>query len=121
MESSGRRRRPGIYWILLPPDRLPHVQVDFCTANSGRADGVCRFGLADLSVKSAGKLSVPLQSGLRPPRGSIRVPVAGRDGCERSEMARESNFGELAEHSRRREAACRIPAAFMPALQTRRR
>ena len=46
--------------------------------------------------------SVPLQSGLRPPRGSVRVPVAPRDGCERSEMARESNFGELAEHSRRR-------------------
>ena len=86
--------------ILLPPDRLPHVQVDFSTSNSGRADGVCRFGLADLSVKSAGKLSVPLQSGLRPPRGSIRVPVAARDGCERSEMARESNFGELAEPRR---------------------
>src|SRR5580698_4269275 len=102
MESSGRRRRPGFYRILLPPDRLPHVQVDFCTSNSGRADGICRFGLADLSVKSAGKLSVPLQSGLRPPRGRIGVLVASREGCERSEMARESKLGELAEHSRPR-------------------
>src|SRR5580658_3235519 len=82
MESSGRRRRPGIYRILLPPDRPTHVQVDFCTPNSGRADGVCRFGLADLSVKSAGKLSVPLQFSLCSPRGSVGVPVAPRDGRE---------------------------------------
>jgi hypothetical protein len=42
--------------------------------------------LADLSVTAARKLSVPLQSGLRPPRGRIRVPVAPRDGPERSTM-----------------------------------
>jgi hypothetical protein len=39
------------------------------------ADGVCRFGLADLSVTAVRKLSVPLQSGLRPPRGRIADAV----------------------------------------------
>jgi hypothetical protein len=55
----GRRRS------LLPPDRLPHLQVGLPTSNSGRADGVCRFGLADLSVTVARKLFVPLHSGPR--------------------------------------------------------
>ena len=35
---------------LLPPARLPHFQIDLPASNSGRADGVCRFGLADFSV-----------------------------------------------------------------------
>jgi hypothetical protein len=35
------------------PDRLPHFQVDFPASNSGRADGDCRFGLADLSLSPA--------------------------------------------------------------------
>ena len=35
---------------LLPPDWLPYNQVDFPAAISGRADGVCRFRLADLFV-----------------------------------------------------------------------
>jgi len=40
--------------------------------------------LADLSVTDADKLFVPLRYGLRLPRGGIGVPVAPRDGLERS-------------------------------------
>jgi len=72
--------------MLLPPDRLPHFQVDLSAPNSGRADGVCRSCLADLSVTAARKLSVPLQSGLRFPRGRIADAVAPRDRRERSTM-----------------------------------
>src|SRR5271167_1746916 len=35
MESSGRGHRPGIYRILLPPDRLLHFQVDLSASNLG--------------------------------------------------------------------------------------
>ena len=45
--------RSGISRILLPPDRLPDCQVDLSASNSRRANGVCRFGLADLSVTAA--------------------------------------------------------------------
>ena len=55
-------------------------------SNSGRADGVCRFGLADLSVTAARKLSVPLHSGFRLPCGTIALPVASRDRRQRSTM-----------------------------------
>ena len=74
------------FGCLLPPDRLPHFQVGLPASNSGRADGVCRFRLADLSVTAARKLSVSLQSGPRLPRGTIALPVAPRDGRERSTM-----------------------------------
>jgi hypothetical protein len=50
---------PGIFRALLPPDRLPHFQVDLPASNSGRAAGVCQLGLADLSV-TGGKPSVHL-------------------------------------------------------------
>jgi hypothetical protein len=53
MESSGRGHYRGIERMLLPPDRLPHFQVDFSASSSGRADGDWRFGLADLSVTAA--------------------------------------------------------------------
>src|SRR5271157_694887 len=86
MAASWRQHRHSNSRILLPPDRLPHFQVDLFASNSGRADGVCRFGLANLSVTAARKLSVPLQSGLRPPRGTIADAVAPRDGRERSTM-----------------------------------
>src|SRR6266571_4858542 len=86
MESSGRGHHRGIWRILLPPDRLPHFQVDLSATNSGRADGVCRFGLGDLSVTAARRLSVPVQSGPRPPRARIGNAVAPRDGRERSTM-----------------------------------
>jgi len=51
----------------------------FLSPNSGRADGVCRFGLAELSVTTARQPSVPLQSGL------IRrfQPIAHRDSSDR--------------------------------------
>jgi hypothetical protein len=39
--------------ILLPPDRLPHSQVHLSASNSGRADGVFRFWLANLSFNPA--------------------------------------------------------------------
>jgi hypothetical protein len=43
----------------LPADRLPDFQVELSASNSGRADGICRFGLGELSVTAAGKPSVP--------------------------------------------------------------
>src|SRR5260370_39011706 len=88
MAASGRGRRLGIARILLAPDRLPDFQVDLSASNSGRADGVCKFGLADLSVTATRKPSVPLQSGLRPPRGRIGDAVVPRHGRERSTMER---------------------------------
>src|SRR5208283_5852274 len=78
---------PGIFRILLPADRLPHFQVGLPASNSGRADGDWRFGLADLSVTAARKLSVPLQSGPRHPRGRIADPVAPRGRRNRTTMA----------------------------------
>jgi hypothetical protein len=75
-----------IFRSLLPPDRLPHLQVGLPAPNSGRVDGVCRFGLADLSVAAARKLSVPLYCGPRLPRGTIADAMAARDGRERSTM-----------------------------------
>ena len=42
--------QPGVFRILLPADRLPHLEVGLPASNSGRADGDCRLGLADLSV-----------------------------------------------------------------------
>src|SRR5271157_5316950 len=86
MAASGSEHRHSVCRIQLPPDRLPHFQVDLSASHSGRADGVWRFGLADLYVTAARKLSVPLQSGLRPPRARIGDAVAPRDGRERSTM-----------------------------------
>ena len=56
---SLQNQQPGILRALLPPARLPHFQVHLPASNSGRADGVCRFGLADLS-STARKLSIHL-------------------------------------------------------------
>src|SRR5713101_2409567 len=72
--------------MLLPSDWLPHFQVDLPASNSGRADGDWRFGLADLSVPVARRLSVPLHFCPRHSRGSIADPVAPGDGRERSTM-----------------------------------
>ena len=55
------------------------------------------FGLADLSLKPARKLSVPLQSGLRPPRRRIGIPLAPRDGRERSTMEGAGRRNDLTE------------------------
>jgi hypothetical protein len=73
LHPQGVKHRPGISRILLHPDRLPHFQVDLTASNSGRADGVCQFGLADLSGTAARKLSVPLTIW---PRASL-----GKDRC----------------------------------------
>jgi hypothetical protein len=54
--------------------------------NSGCADGVCRFGLADLSVTAARKESVSVRYAPRRSRGTIADPVAPRDRRERSTM-----------------------------------
>src|SRR5207245_9748535 len=86
MAASGREHRHSICRILLPPDRLRHFQVDLSASNSVRADGVWRFGLADLSVASARRLPVPLQSGPRHPRRRIADPVAPRGRRERSRV-----------------------------------
>jgi|ERR1700736_2228668 hypothetical protein len=86
MAASGREHRHSICRIQLLPDRLPHFQVDLSASNSGRADGVWRFGLADLYLTAARKLSVPLQSGPGHPRTRIGDAVAPRDGREPSTM-----------------------------------
>ena len=75
-----------IFRSLLPTDRLPHLQVGLPAPNSGRVDGVCRFGLADLSIAAARKPSVPLYGGPRLPRRTIDDAMAARDGRERSTM-----------------------------------
>ena len=49
----------AIFRALLPDARLPHFQVELPPSNSGRADGICRCGLADLSV-TARKPSIHL-------------------------------------------------------------
>ena len=82
MAASWREHRYSISWVLLPSDRLSHFQIDLSSPDSGRANRVCWFGLADLSVTTAGKLYVPLQSDLRHPLGTITDPVAPRDGSE---------------------------------------
>ena len=75
----------GLYWI---PDRLLDFQVDLSPSNTGRADGDRRLVLADLLVTITRKLSVPLQSGLRPARGRLDDAVAPR--ADVSEVGRES-------------------------------
>ena len=87
---SQRQHLLRIFRSLLPSDRLPDFQVDLSSSNSGRADGVCRLGLADLSVPAAGRLSVPLQSGPRLPRGTSADAMAARDGRERSTMEEQA-------------------------------
>jgi len=76
----------GIFRILLPADRLPHFQVHLFASNSGCADGVCRFGLADLSVTAAGRLSVPLHFHTRTPRRGSADAVAPYHGRERTTL-----------------------------------
>src|SRR5229473_1030374 len=62
------------------------------------------FGLGDLSLTAARKLSVPLQSGPRHPRARIGNAVAARDGRERSTMEgagqRNGEWRWLARHGR---------------------
>jgi hypothetical protein len=73
----------GFYWILIG---YLIFRSTFLPRISGRADGHRGFVLADLDVTGTRKLSVPLRSGLRPPRGRIGDAVAPRDGRERSTM-----------------------------------
>src|SRR5271157_3264289 len=86
MAASWRQHRHSNSRILLPPDRLPHFQVHLSASISGRADGVFRFWLADLSFNPARQTSIPLQSGLRHPRGTIADAMAPRNGRKRSTM-----------------------------------
>ena len=83
--------RPRIFWILLPLDRIPGVQVDLPSPNSGCADGDRRSLLPDqqfriLSCTWVRGQSVPLHPGAQPHRGRISHPVAHRDRRERSTM-----------------------------------
>jgi len=84
--ASWHEHRHSICRLLLHPYRLRDLQVDVPASNSGRANGVCRFGLADLSGTAARKLSVSLHSGTRLPRGTSANAVAPRDGRERLTM-----------------------------------
>src|SRR5258708_9347457 len=81
-------QQPGILWILLPPDRLPHFQVGLPAAISRCGDGDWRFGLAGLPVIAARKLSVPLVYGPGHDWGRIAHRVASGVRCECSTMAR---------------------------------
>src|SRR4029077_14900596 len=72
---TGRGHLLCILRILLPPDRLPHLQVDLPPSNSGRADGNRRFRLADLSGPAARTLSVSLHYGPRPSLAPLALPV----------------------------------------------
>src|ERR1700692_2634777 len=94
-EHSGQQHLRGIFRSLLPPDRVPHFQVGLPPSKSGCADGVRRFGLADLSVAAVRKPSVSLQSGSGLSRGTIADAVALREGRERSTMegASRGNWG----------------------------
>src|SRR5260370_13414478 len=73
------QHRPGIFRILLSAYRLPHREVDLSASSSGRADGVCWFGLGDLSVTTARTPSVSLQSGLWLPRPRIGNAVRSEE------------------------------------------
>ena len=86
MAAPGYEPRYNSSRILLPAFGLPHFQVGLFAPDTGSANGVCRVGLANLYVTNARKLSVPLQSGLLHPRGTIAHAVAARDGRERSTM-----------------------------------
>jgi hypothetical protein len=74
----------GLGFHGLDPDRLPDSPVDPPASDSECTDGDRGLVLADLSVTDAHKLFVPLHPSLRLPRGRIGVPVAPRDGLERS-------------------------------------
>ena len=86
MAASWREHRYSISRVLLSSDRIPHFPVGLSSPYPGRTNRVCRFGLADLFVATACKLSVPLQSDLRHRPGTIADPVAPREGSERSTM-----------------------------------
>src|SRR5207247_697579 len=86
IERSDGQRRHRIFRILLSPDRLPHFQIDLPASNSGRADGVGRFGLADLSVITFRKLSIALHSDSRPRRTRIAGPAAFLSGTQGNKM-----------------------------------
>src|SRR5258708_28595346 len=82
--SSPRHQQSGILWILLPLDRLPHFQVGLPASISRYGDGDWRFGLANLPVIAARKLSVPLESGSWHDRRRTAHPVAPGVRRERS-------------------------------------
>src|SRR5260370_24384406 len=71
-------QQPGILWILLPPDRLPHFQVGLPASISRCGDGDWRFWFADLPVIAAPKLSCPPEYGPGHDSGRIAAPVASR-------------------------------------------
>src|SRR5437773_4455493 len=84
--GAGLQHRPGIFWVLLHSDRLPRFQIALPASDSGGSDGVCRFGLADLSITAARKPSVALHSGPRHSRGRIANAMAPRNRRKRSTM-----------------------------------
>src|SRR5260370_12565344 len=80
-------QQPGLFRLLLPLDRIPHFPVGIPASNPWRADGVRRFGLADLSFAIARNLSVPFQSGPPHPRRRSADTVAPRGLPDRSTFA----------------------------------
>ena len=79
--------------------RQPHFQVNFPASNSGRADGVGRFRLADLSV-AARSPSIHVPSGPRLPRGNVVDAMAPSKRRKRSTMeAAGQRSGRATKHS----------------------
>ena len=77
---SFQHQSSRVFRILLPPRRVPHLQVDISASHLRRVNGVWRFGLADLFVSVARKLSVPIQFCSRDPRRGCADRLAPCDG-----------------------------------------
>jgi hypothetical protein len=76
-------------------------QVGLSASNSWRADSVCRFRLAHLSMATAHTLSVPLQCGRRHPRARSGNAVAPHDGRKRTTMeGAGQSSGRVTNHSK---------------------
>jgi hypothetical protein len=79
--------------FLSPRGRIPGVQVDLPSPNSGRAAGDRSLVLPDqqfrdLSCARVRGQSGPLHSGALRRGGTIAVPVAPRNGLERFQVGR---------------------------------
>jgi len=75
---------------VLPPARIPHLQVNVPAPVLGCAADICRGELADLPVAATRKTDVSLQSDTRPHRGRGAYRLAARGGRKRHAVERAS-------------------------------